>query len=440
MALDLTREDRAMLDGREGDACALAMRIVAEMANVWEADRLIDITAAHVDSCLYHGLAGLEFAERLVAGGAKVRVPATLNVSSLDLLHPELVRLDAETAGRARRLMDAYVAMGCRPTWTCAPYQLPERPAFGEHVAWAESNAIVYANSVLGARTNRYGDFIDICAAITGRVPAAGLHLDEHRRAQVVFRLVGDIPTKLRLDPLLGAVVGHVVGKRAGRWVPAIVGLPSTADLFPGYAQKGMAAIAVSEEQLKALGAAAASSGGVAMFHAVGVTPEAPDLETALGGGSPRQEIDLGLADLRAARDELSTTADALVGAVSVGTPHASINELEALLGAAASLDGALSVPFYVNVARSVLDRIGPWGWRRTLEERGVTFVSDTCTYVTPVIHDVDGPVMTNSAKWAWYAPANLGFDVVFGSLDECVRSAAIGRVWRDPELWGEDA
>ena len=138
------------------------------MANVGDAERLIDIASAHIDSCLYHGRAGLDFAERLLDGGGRVRVPSTLNVSSLDLLHPELVRLDADTAADARRLMDAYVAMGCRPTWTCAPYQLPERPAFGTHVAWAESNAIVFANSVLGARTNRYGDFIDICAAITG--------------------------------------------------------------------------------------------------------------------------------------------------------------------------------------------------------------------------------------------------------------------------------
>jgi predicted aconitase len=176
MAVALTTDDREMLDGRHGGAAALAMRILLDMARVWEAERLIDITSAHIDSCLYHGPAGLDFAELLLTGGARVSVPTTLNVSSLDLLHPGLVRLDAETSTQARRLMDAYVAMGCAPTWTCAPYQLERRPAFGEHVAWAESNAIVFANSVLGARTNRYGDFIDICAAITGRVPAVGLH------------------------------------------------------------------------------------------------------------------------------------------------------------------------------------------------------------------------------------------------------------------------
>ena len=148
LALQLSDDDRAMLAGERGEAVALAMRILVEMAGIWEAERLIDITSAHIDSCLYHGRAGLDFAEKLLAGGARVVVPTTLNVSSLDLLHPDLVRLDTETAASARRLMDAYVAMGCRPTWTCAPYQLPERPALGEHVAWAESNAIVFANSV----------------------------------------------------------------------------------------------------------------------------------------------------------------------------------------------------------------------------------------------------------------------------------------------------
>ncbi|HEY7754697.1 MAG TPA: aconitase X, partial [Actinomycetota bacterium] len=165
MPVELTETDRAVLSGRDGEADALAMRIVVDMAEVMGAERLIDVSAAHVDGCLYHGLAGLAFAERLSGSGARVRVPTTLNVGALDLLHPELTPGRDETAMNARRQMDAYVAMSCRPTWTCAPYQLPERPAFGEHVAWAESNAIVFCNSVLGARTNRYGDFIDICAA-----------------------------------------------------------------------------------------------------------------------------------------------------------------------------------------------------------------------------------------------------------------------------------
>jgi predicted aconitase len=417
MAIELTRHDREMLDGGRGEAAALAMRIVVEMARVWQAERLIDVTSAHVDSCLYHGRAGLDFAEKLLSGGARVVVPTTLNVSSLDLLHPDLIRLDADTASRARRLMDTYVAMGCRPTWTCAPYQLEQRPAFGEHVAWAESNAIVFANSVLGARTNRYGDFIDICAAITGRVPEAGLHVDEHRRGRIVFRLANDIPDRLLHDEVTPTCVGHIVGKDSGTDVPVIVGLP----------------LDTSEDRLKALGAAAASSGAVAMFHAVGITPEAATLQVAMGGDEPEREIVVTVDRLRAARDELTTVEGGPVAAVSVGTPHLSLDEIDRL--SALVQRHTPTVPFYANTGRDVAAETGALA---TLADSGVTIVTDTCTYITPILHDLDGPVMTNSAKWAWYAPSNLGFDVVFGSLDECVRSASLGRVWRDPDLWGE--
>src|ERR671925_158332 len=189
MQPELDDRDRALLAGERGDGAAFAMRLVVRMAEIQEAPRLRDVVGAHVDSCLYHGRAGLDFAERLRAGGATVAVPTTTNVSSLDLLHPELVRLDGGIRETARRLMDTYVAMGCRPTFTCAPYQLPGRPQLGEHVAWAESNAIVFANSVLGARTARYGDFVDACAAVPGRPPDAGLHCTENRRGQVLFRL-----------------------------------------------------------------------------------------------------------------------------------------------------------------------------------------------------------------------------------------------------------
>jgi predicted aconitase len=414
MNVELEPGDRAVLDGEHGEGAALAMRLVVKMAEVAAAPRLRDITQAHIDSCLYHGQAGLDFAERLLGGGASVSVPATLNVSSLDLLHPELVRLDNDTRDRAKRLMDAYVAMGCRPTWTCAPYQLPDRPAFGEHVAWAESNAIVFANSVLGARTNRYGDFIDICAAITGRVPDSGLHTDAGRRATLFVRLQG-LSDDLLDAEVLYPVLGHLLGRQARSEVAAIEGLPSNT----------------SEDRLKAVGAAAASSGAVALFHAIGVTAEAPT--PAAVGAEGAREIVITLADLRAARDELSPVPHgAEIGAVSVGTPHASETELRRL----ADLVGESHprVPFYVNSGRAQIAAIGSVA--HALADAGVTVVTDTCTYITPVMRGVTGPVMTDSGKWAWYAPSNLGFNVALGSLEECVHSAAAARVTRDERVW----
>src|SRR5215468_10134635 len=209
-SLHLTAEEERMLGGQDGDGVALAMRVVVSQARILDAPRLVEVTSAHIDSCLYHGQVSLDFAHRLAALGARVRIPSTLNVGSMDLLHPLLVR-DRGLADAGRELMSAYVDLGCTPTFTCAPYQLPNRPGLGEHVAWAESNAIVFANSVLGARTDRYGDFIDICAAITGRVPDAGLHRDEHRRGQVLFRLT-EIPERLGTSDALYPVLGHLVG------------------------------------------------------------------------------------------------------------------------------------------------------------------------------------------------------------------------------------
>ncbi|HET9248942.1 MAG TPA: aconitase X catalytic domain-containing protein [Actinomycetota bacterium] len=418
MPVELAESDRAFLRGERGEAAALAMRIVVEMAGISGAERLIDVASAHVDGCLYHGRAGLEFAERLVAGGARVAVPTTLNVGALDLLHPDRYRGDAATAADARRQMDAYVAMGCKATWTCAPYQLPERPAFGQHVAWAESNAIVFCNSVLGARTDRYGDFLDICAAVTGRVPLAGLHRDEARRARLVVGLDG-VSDRLLASDALYPVLGHLLGRAAGSEVAAIVGIPAD----------------VSEDRIKALGAAAASSGSVAMVHVVGVTPEAPTVEAATGGARV-PEIVVTTERLRAARDELGRPAEGRLGAVSVGTPHASLAELERLLGLLGS--AVPTVPLYVNVGRAQVAEAEERGLVAALRAAGVRIVSDTCTYIAPVMDEVEGPVMTDSGKWAWYAPANLGVEVVIGGLEECVRSAVEGRVVLDETLWAD--
>ncbi|MFV1991620.1 MAG: aconitase X, partial [Acidimicrobiales bacterium] len=298
MTLVLTDADRSMLRGESGDGHALAMRVVTRTAQAMAAESLLDIVGAHIDSCLDHGQAGLDFAELLARDGSQVRVPATLNVSSLDLLHPELYRGGSAKADRARRLMGYYEQMGCRPTWTCAPYQAGTRPGFGQHVAWAESNAIVFANSVLGARTHRYGDFLDICAAVTGRAPAAGLHLDENRLAQVVVDTSGLPPRLFDVDAFY-PVVGHFMGGAVGQRLPVLVGLP------PG----------LSEDRLKAIGAAAASAGSIGMFHCVGSTPEATDLDEAAGGRGLRVIV-VSLAMIQSARDALSTTRSTDLGIV----------------------------------------------------------------------------------------------------------------------------
>ena len=416
MSLRLDDRDREMLAGELGPATALAMRIVAAMAEAAGAERLLDITGAHIDGCLYHGPVGLSFAARLASDGARVRVPTTLNVSALDLLHPERVRLADPARSEARRQMAAYESMGCRPTWTCAPYQLPDRPAFGEHVCWAESNAIVFANTVLGARTDRYGDFIDICAAITGRVPATGFHLDENRLGSVVFRLAG-FAEGAPHEEAFWALLGHVVGTRSGNEVPVIIGAPE----------------GVPEDHLKALGAGAASSGSVALIHVVGTTPEAPTRQDALGGRPSLRTIDIGPDDLRGAAAEL-TGADVsgALRVVSVGTPHLSVSGFERLTPMLAATRIHPDVTFFVSTGRDVLREVEERGWLAAYRAAGIRLVVDTCTYITPVLDPEAKLAMTDSAKWAWYAPANLGISAAFGTLEDCVRSAAAGRVIRD--------
>ena len=189
MSLQLSTQDQAKLNGKQGPAVQMAMSILVQMSEVYGASELLDITAAHIDSTIYIGEAGLEFAERLASLGAHVAVPTTLNVSGLDEHHWQEWSVPEDWARNARRQMVAYQSMGAVPTWTCAPYQSDMRPKFGQQIAWGESNAIVFANSVIGARTERYPDLLDICCAITARVPAVGLHLTGNRAGDILINL-----------------------------------------------------------------------------------------------------------------------------------------------------------------------------------------------------------------------------------------------------------
>ena len=403
-----------MLEGEHGAAAAMAMRLLVGLAEATGARRMIDISSAHVDGTLYLGEASLDFAGRLRDLGGRVRVPTTLNVSSLDLLHPDLCLVDDTTKQAALETMRAYVDMGGRATWTCAPYQLPERPGYGDRVAWGESNAVVFANSVLGARTPRFGDFVDISAALTGRAPEMGLYLDENRLAGILFDVSG-IPRRAVAAEEFFAVLGILVGSSAGIEVPVITGLDSA-----------------TEDQMKVLGASAASSGAVGLIHVVGVTPEAATLDEATGGSAPRR-VDVTAPALDAAYGGLTNASTADLRTVNLGTPHYSSDQIARL---ARLFDGRAvddRITLYVNTGRHVLrssSRVGE------LEALGVVFVVDTCTYVTPVIGDRTGLAMTDSAKWAYYAPGNLGLEVVFGSTEDCVESAVAGRVIRGRTPW----
>ena len=417
----LDERDRALLAGEEGEAARLAMRILTRMAAVRGAASMLDIEAAHIDSTIYVGDAGLEFAERLAGLGARVRVPSTLNVSGLDEFHWREWAVPPEWAEKSARQMRAYASMGTTPTWTCAPYQAGHAPRFGQQIAWGESNAVCFANSVIGARTERYPDLLDICCAVTGRAPAVGLHLDENRLAAGVLRLEG-IPERLAAADDFYPVLGHLLGAWAEDEPAAITGLP----------------VAPDEDQLKALGAAAASSGAVALFHIPGVTPEAPTLRDALGGRAPKRTRAVGIEALRASRQELTSGADGPLDLVTLGSPHFSFTEfgkLAAILRERAP-GGRGACDLLVTTSRAVRDLADRAGYLEPLRAFGGRITVDTCILATPMLPGKTRRLMTNSAKYAWYAPGLLGTEVAFGSLAECVASAQRGRVVRERGPW----
>ncbi len=411
MGLTLTAEERAVADGMSGAGAAIAMRIVAESAKLLGAPRLIPIASAHIDGALYHGDSGTLFAEKLVEGGARVAVRSTLNVGALDLMGCSRVRLEEPARGMARRMTEAYRRLGCDQSWTCAPYQAGHRPDFGTDVAWGESNAVVFCNSVLGARTNRYGDFLDIASAIAGRAPDYGLHRPENRRATLVFD-VSALPTAFLASEIAWPVLGSLYGREVGNAVGVVVGV----DTHPG------------EDALKAFGAAAASSGAVGLFHIAGVTPEAPTLAAALGGQEPEAVIRVTKEMAAKAQAALSTAAASdRLDAVAIGSPHLSLAEFDALERLVAGR--RLAVPIYACTGRHALAELDRAGRRKALEASGVTIVAATCVVVTPILPERPGAVlMTNSGKFAHYAPGNTGYAVLYGSLRDCVESAASGR------------
>ena len=417
--MELSERDRRMLDGGDGPATQLAMSILVRMADVYGAQRLMDISQAHIDSTIYLGDATLDFAERLAALGARVAVPTSLNVSGVDECGWKNWAVTPEWAAKAARQMLAYEKMGAVPTWTCAPYQTAMRPVFGQQIAWGESNAIAFANSVIGARTERYPDLLDICCAITGRVPAIGLHLTENRAGEFLVRLVG-VSEALQQDDQFFAVLGHLVGKLAEDRIPVVDGV----------------AVRPIEDYLKAFSAAAASSGRVALFHMVGITPEAATLDEAFQGRAPERVFEITSADLRAARRELTTADGRELDMVILGSPHFSLDEFRRLAPLVAGRRAHPHVRFLVTSSRLMKEQAQEAGVLAPVLDFGAEITLDTCILASPMLPPEIRTLMTNSAKYAYYAPSLLNTRVTFGSLADCVQSAIEGRVVRDEVLW----
>ncbi len=414
--MQLNELDQDRLHGKLGKAMQFAMETIVSAARIDQVDTLVDISFAHIDACFYNGRAHLDFVNYMLEHGATLAVPTWTN-NGLVALNDLSVRdpLASREMDEARQLMLAYVKLGCNPVWTCAPYQLPGRPELGAHIVGSESNAVSFYNSVIGARSNKYGDYLDVCAAIVGRVPLSKLHRDDARAAQLLFD-VSNIAPSIRNNDLFYHLLGHTIGRKCGNLVPAILGLTTDCN----------------EDDLKAISAAASSSGSVPLFHAIGITPEAATLEAAFQGNRVPQTIELNVADLQQARAELGQNSAQKLAGIALGTPHFSYTEFERLVEL---LDGRklhTGLVCYLTTSRHVLQQAHQQGWTDALQQAGIKIITDTCTYFSPAINGLRGKIMTNSAKWAYYAPGMLPVEAVIGSLSECVESAVSGEVMLD--------
>ncbi len=405
-ALSLTDADRSMLEGGEGVAVAQAMRILTAMAAQQGAVSLVDVTQGHIDGCIYASPANLIFAERMAELGARVRVPTTMNAISVDRANWRSQGVPEAFGDPAARLADAYVRMGCRPTFTCSPYLLDSAPGIGEAIGWAESNAVIFANSVLGARTAKHPDFLDLCIALTGRAPLSGVYLDENRRAARIL----DVELPDRRNDAFWPLIGYLAGKASPDRIPLL---------------RGLAAGNPSHDDLKALCAAFGTTSAAPMLHVEGVTPEACGAEHPDADGRA-----ITRADMAAAWSMLNEGPEE-VELVAIGSPHASLAECHALADAFAGRRRRPEVMVIVTAGRDVIAAAEADGALARLRDSGVQVLPDLCwcSISEPVFPPGTRAVMTNSGKYAHYGPGLSGRAVRFGSLADCVEAAVAGRV-----------
>lgn len=411
--IELTENDQSILAGNRGSAAKMAMQILLDFAELQGARQLLGVSRAHIDACIYTGPASLRIPQLLLDMGARVAVPTTLNSISVDQRRWKEIGMDPELAAQAGELAESYLSMGATPSFTCAPYLLDSAPGGGENIGWAESNAVVFANSVLGARTQKYPDLVDVCIALTGRAPLAGSHSYEGRLPSVLV----DIAKLPRVDDSLYPLLGYHIGKLVGGNIPFVCGLD---DITP------------NGSDLKAFSAAFATTASAPMFHIRGLTPEAKSL-----GLQNLKRIHVDHMDLLNSWHELNTARDPSVGLISLGNPHFSLEEFDQLAQLCSGREKDPGVKMMITSGREIYQRALAAGFIRPLQEFGASIVTDTCWCMLgePVVPRGIRNIMTNSAKYAHYAPGMVNRGVHFGSLAQCVDASCTGAFDSKPSL-----
>lgn len=412
-ALALSPADQAMLDGEQGQARQQAMRLICAMAINQGAEHLIDVTQAHIDGCIYASPANLTFAQKMADMDARVLVPTTMNAISVDRANWQAQGVPPGFGTPAAALADAYVKMGCRPSFTCAPYLLETKPGQAENIAWAESNAVIFANSVLGARTAKHPDFLDLCIALTGRAPLSGVYLDGPRRAHMIL----NVAMPEAIDDAFWPLIGYIAGTKAPDCIPLLTGLAGASP---------------NRDDLKALCAAFGTSSAAPMLHIEGVTPEAAGATMPDAGHAA-----ITRADMREAWARLNDGPE-IVELVAFGSPHFSLSECHHLAALLAGRPRHEQTHVIVTAGHGVIAQARDDGTLARLNASGVQVLQDICwcSISEPVFPPQTRALMTNSGKYAHYGPALSGRAVRFGSMADCVAAALSGHAPQKLPEW----
>ena len=425
--LHLTAEEEALLEGAGGPGVQRAMEIVVALARIYHASDLVAVKHAQIAGVSYKNLgdAGVAFLAEWAAEGAHVRVPTTLNPMGMARDRWREWGIPASFAEPQLAVVEAFKKMGVTPTLSCTPYLFPEfRPERGDALAWAESSAVAFANSVIGARTNREGGPSALAAAIVGRTARYGYHLDANRTASHIVEV--KCPTRSVAD--YGAL-SYLVGKAVGNGVPWFADLgarlpPMLHDWMPGRPDKDSAYLGGAGDRLKTLGAGLAAYGAVALYHIEGYTPEAQDAGRALIRPDARRLVIQNLDEAYRIMDadpELSQ-----IDLVTVGCPHASLSEIQQV---AEHLRGKkLATRLWVTTAAITRERAADLGYVQPIEEAGGEVVADTCAVVAPMGALNVRSMATNAGKMACYAPMHSGVRMRFGDLEQCLDAALTGK------------
>jgi predicted aconitase len=415
----LTDKEKAMLNGEFGEAVRLSMSILVDVGRLYDASNMISVAMVHDDSIFCVGKAQIDFAEHLVQLGGQFAVPTSSNACNIDQQRWREQRFSEESAEQYLRLIKAHLHLGAVPTFTCAPYQAGLIPRFGQDVAWAESNATVFANSVIGARTNRYAGLLELCVSLAGLAPNFGLHKLENRRAEIIIN-INDLTDKMLTEASIWPLLGYAVGESADDRVVAIEGAPAQ----------------VSIDALKSFGAAAASSGAVALFHLIGVTPEAPERDACIDKNKPLIEDAIFPATLREVERKISTAQKGDVDLIVLGCPHFSYQEFLHLTRLLSGRKIHLNVNMWVFSSRSVYHWLIESGLLDTLQDAGIKVFTDGCSLTVPYHLWNTRTIMTNSAKMANYYYSDIGISILYSGLEDCIESAIAGRYIRKRKPW----